>query len=304
MEKYIHGILEEAPQDMEGIVNTPASAHLFQVNSQSPQHLDQETADSFHTLVAKLLFLSKRGRPDIQLPVSFLCTRVKHPDTDDYRKLGRVIKCLRNTESMVLTLERNNMHGIEWWVDASYGCHVDMRSQTGGIMSMGKGSAYVTSTRQKLNTKSSTEAELVAVSDVLPQIIWTRNFLIGQGIEVHNNTLYQDNRSAILLENNGRGSSSKRTRHIDIRYFFIKDRVDKQEVAVEYCNTERMLADFLTKPLQGNLFIQARDLIMNTQHHDKDYDATLTSMPELHRSVLGKLPDNGTVCTKTDEQVM
>jgi Reverse transcriptase (RNA-dependent DNA polymerase)/Zinc knuckle len=303
MEKYIHGVLEEAPNDMEGAANTPASKHLFQINNQSPEYLDQATNELFHTLVAKLLFLSKRGCPDIQLPVSFLCTRVKKPDTDDYRKLGRVIKYLRSTIDMVLTLERDNMHGIDWWVDASYGCHSDMRSQTGGLMSMGKGSAYVTSIRQKLNTKSSTEAELVAVSDVLPQIIWTRNFLIGQGIEVRKNRLYQDNRSAILLENNGRGSSSKRTRHIDIRYFFITDRINKQEVTVEYCSTERMLADFLTKPLQGSLFTQARDLIMNRQHHHQDHDATLTSKSELHRSVLAIVPENGTESAESYELV-
>jgi hypothetical protein len=286
MEKYIHEILEEAPIDMEGMANTPAGNHLFQINNKNPEKLDRATAEIFHTLVAKLLFVSKRGRPDIQLPVSFLTTRVREPDIDDYRKLSRVIRYLRSTLHILLTLERNNLHGIEWWVDASYGCHSDMRSHTGGIMSMGKGATYATSTRQKLNTKSSTEAELVAVNDVLPQIIWTKNFLHHQGLETLDNTLYQDNRSAILLEKNGRGSSSKRTRHIDIRYFFIKDRVDKQEVTIAYCATEKMLADYFTKPLQGRLFTRTRDIIMNRQDNITACDATLTGMPASHRSVL------------------
>jgi hypothetical protein len=288
MEKYIHGILDEAPSDMEGVATTPAGNHLFRINNENPERLDQATKDNFHTMVAKLLFLAKRGRPDIQLPVSFLTTRVKDPDIDDYRKLARVIKYLRNTLHMMLTLERNNLHGIEWWIDASYGCHNDMRSQTGGIMTMGKGATYATSVRQKINTRSSTEAELVAVNDVLPQVIWTRNFLQHQGLEIFNNTLYQDNRSAILLEKNGRGSSSKRTRHIDIRYFFIKDRVDKQEITIEYCATEKMLADFLTKPLQGRLFNQARDTIMNRKETTTTDNATQPSMSVSHRSVLDK----------------
>ena len=93
-------------------------------------------------------------------------------------------------------------------------------------MTMGKGAAYATSIRQKLNTKSSTEGELVAVNDVMGQILWTKNFLSYQGIEVKDNIVYQDNKSAILLETNGRGSSSKRTRHLDVRYFFVKDRID------------------------------------------------------------------------------
>ena len=65
------------------------------------------------------------------------------------------------------------------------------------------------STRQKLMTKSSTEAELVGVSDVLPQLIWTRNFLRAQGYALGASTVYQDNKSAILLEKNGRASSRK-----------------------------------------------------------------------------------------------
>jgi hypothetical protein len=65
-------------------------------------------------------------------------------------------------------------------------------------------------------TKSSTEAKLVGVSDVLPQVIWTRIFLVAQGYDVRDSLVYQDNKSAILLEENGQASSSKRTRHIDI----------------------------------------------------------------------------------------
>jgi hypothetical protein len=75
--------------------------------------------------------------------------------------------------------------------------------------------------------------------------------------------VYQDNQSSILLEKNGRASSSKRIRHINIRYFFVTDRIAAKEIAVEYCPTGDMLADFFTKPLQGALFKKFRDQIMN-----------------------------------------
>jgi hypothetical protein len=198
--------------------------------------------------------------------MAFLCSRVKKPDADDYKKLGRVIKYLRGTPDIVLTLKCDNLHVIKWWVDASFACHPDMRSHTGAIMSLGSGAAYASSTRQKLNTRSSTEAELVAPNDALPQILWTRNFMESQGFKTHDNTLFQDNKSAMLLESNGRGSSSKRTRHIDIRYFFIKDRVDRGEIQIEHCHTNKMIADFFTKPLQGSLFNQCRDIIMNIKN--------------------------------------
>lgn len=87
-------------------------------------------------------------------------------------------------------------------------------------MSLGKGSPFSISTRQKLNTKSSTEAELVGVDDGMPIILWTRQFLIEQGFNLKDNVVYQDNQSAILLERNGRTSSGRRTRRVNIRYFF------------------------------------------------------------------------------------
>ena len=74
--------------------------------------------------------------------------------------------------------------------------------------------------------------------------------------------VYQDNKSSILLETNGRASSSKRTRHIDIRYFFVSDRVQKKEVSIKYCSTLNMIADYFTKPLQGALFRRFRDFIL------------------------------------------
>jgi hypothetical protein len=131
------------------------------------------------------------------------------------------------------------------------------------MMSMGKGSIISMSTKQKLNTKSSTEAELVAVDDAMPRILWTRYFLLSQGYAVEPAILHQDNQSAILLEKNGKASSSKRTRHINIRYYFITDRVKKGKITIEYCPTKEMVGDFFTKPLQGALFYKLRAIILN-----------------------------------------
>jgi hypothetical protein len=127
---------------------------------------------------------------------------------------------------------------------------------------MGTGSIYSLSKKQKLNTESSTEAELVGADDILPQMIWTRNFMMAQGWTVRQNLLYQDNQSAMLLERNGSASRSCRTRHIDIRFFFIKDRIQSGEVEIEYCPTDDMIGDFFTKPLQGQKFYKFRKVIM------------------------------------------
>ena len=164
---------------------------------------------------------------------------------------------------MPLTLQADCMHVMKWWVDASFAVHPDMKSHTGGTLSFGKGSVYSTSTGQRINSTSSTEAETIGMHEVLPQILWTRYFLEAQGYGVKESIIYQDNQSAILLGKNGRASSSKRTRHINIRYFFVADRVASKEVTIEYCPTGEMVADYFTKPLQGTLFRKFRDFIMN-----------------------------------------
>jgi hypothetical protein len=251
---YVQNMLDGLP--------VAASNHLFEVNPEATK-LDTATSDMFHHNTTKLLFLCKRARPDTQTAVSFLCTRVKSPDVDDYQKLRRVMRYLRATRLMPLVLEADGTNIIKWWADASYAVHPNMRSHTGGALSMGGGVIYGTSTTQKLTSKSSTEAELIGASDVMPQVIWTRFFLEAQGYRVRENIVYQDNKSAILLEKHGRASSSKRTRHINIRYFFVKDRINNEEVTVEFCPTEHMLADYFTKPLQGSLFKTFRNRIMN-----------------------------------------
>ena len=263
MPHMIEEIISQLPQNLNnGPASTPAGNHLFQVNA-SGKKLDQGDADLFHRITAQLLYLSKRARPNLQTAVSFLTTRVTSPDLDDFRKLGRCIRYLRRTKHYPLTLEADSLSSIKWWVDASYGVHPDLRSHTGGTMSLGKGSVYSSSIRQKLNTRSSTEAELVGVNDMMGLILWTRNFIEAQEYKVQDNTLYQDNQSAILLEKNGQRSSSKRTRHLEVRYFFVTDNVKRKRLTICHCPTGDMIGDFFTKPLQGSAFRKLLKLVLN-----------------------------------------
>ena len=129
-------------------------------------------------------------------------------------------------------------------------------------MSLGHGIFHHKSSKQKLNTKSSTEAELVGASDYIAWTLWTKRFLEEQGFKLLRNVFYQDNESAIKLEKNGKASSSGKTRHIHIRYFFMKDTIENEMIDVQHCPTEKMIADFYTKPLQGKLFKVMRDMLM------------------------------------------
>jgi hypothetical protein len=273
MGDYVQGILDEAPDDMLGFAVTPAASNLFTVR-ENVDKLDDARSDEYHRLTAKLLYLCKRARPDLQPTVAFLTTRVTQPDNDDWNKLTRAIRYLRDSKDLYLTLEADEGIDVKWWIDASFAVHPDMRSHTGGTLSLGKGSVYSMSRKQRINTKSSTEAELVGVDDGMPLVIWTRNFITAQGYKIRDNVVYQDNQSTMLLAKNGRASSGRRTRHIDIRYFFVTDRIKRGELRIEYCPTGDMVADFFTKPLQGSLFRKLRGIILNIPNRPSGADAS------------------------------
>ena len=102
----------------------------------------------------------------------------------------------------------------------------------------------------------------MGVDDLMPAVLWSRLMLEAQGYGVTENIIYQDNESSILLEVNGKASSGKRTKHINMRYFFITDRAQKGDVSVKWCPTGDMTGDFWTKPEQGAMFKRFRDQIM------------------------------------------
>jgi hypothetical protein len=97
---------------------------------------------------------------------------------------------------------------------------------------------------------------------MLVMILWTKLFLEEQGYTINSNILYQDNRSAILLETNGKKSSGKRTRALNIRYFFLTEQVEKGNVTIVYCPTDDMVGRFHTKLLQSEKFRKFRNAIL------------------------------------------
>ena len=262
MRDYVASMVDNFPHEIKGTEKCAAPDDLFK-EGDSPK-LDAERAEQFHTTVAQGMFLCKRARPDIHPAIAVLCTRVKSPKEDDLRKLLHLLKYLNGTRDDVLTLDATNINILKWWVDVAFAVHPDFKSHTGGVMSFGggRGAVQSVSRKQKLNTRSSTESELVGSDDLSTPILWTKLFLEAQGYPIEKNILYQDNKSTILLLENGKKSSSKRTRALNIRYFFLTDQIEKGNLVVEYCPTDHMIADFMSKPLQGVKFQRFRHLIM------------------------------------------
>ena len=159
--------------------------------------MPQKTAQVFLHIIAQLLYLCRKTYQDIQMAVAFLCMRVRCPDNDVYKKLTHVIQYLRGTQGLKLTIEPSEHPN--WWVDSLYAVHPDMRIHSRIIMTLDKGTIYRSSCKQKLNTKSSMEAELVEIVDAIGQLLWMQNFLAAQAEYVPTTTIYQDNKNTILL---------------------------------------------------------------------------------------------------------
>jgi hypothetical protein len=249
MAAYLKGMLEEL--GVKGSVTTPATAGLFQI-SKVCKALSAKEAKQFHTTVAKLLYLSKRARVDILLAIAFLTTRVKAPATDDQAKLQRVLKYLNGTAEQVMVLQPTADMQIGGYIDASFGCHGDGKSHTGLVVTLGGCTVLCMSSKQKLVTRDSTEAELVGLSDKLMCVVQCHDFVCAQGITCAVPEIYQDNTSTITLVTKGGGQY--RTKYMRVRQAFVHERSAGGEVSVVYTPTGRMLADVLTKPLQGTVF--------------------------------------------------
>ena len=261
MTDYVKEMIKEFPEELPGTSKSAASENLFKVDK--GKQISKLKAEAFHTFVAKALFLCKRARPDINPAVAFLCTRVQVSNSYDWSKLVKMMDFLKKTEDDCLTLAADDSSEMRWSVDAAFAVHPDMKSHTGITMTMGRGSIISASKKQKLNTRSSTEAELVAVDDAMAHIIWSKNFLEAQGIKLKPSTVLQDNESSMKLENNGQKSVGQRSRHINIRYFFITDQVEKGKIKIEYCPTDEIESDYMTKPLTGAKGAKHRNSLMN-----------------------------------------
>ena len=161
------------------------------------EKLPHSKTAQFHNLVAKTLYDTKRSRPYTCTAVVFLTTRVRAPNLDDWAEMVYTMRYPRGTRTLPLILSANGSSILKWWVDALFAVHPNIRGNSGGGLSLGCGFTIVSSTKQNLSIRSSTETELVGANDFMPEICWTRYF-------------------TIIMDKNEKASSSKRTKHIKI----------------------------------------------------------------------------------------
>jgi hypothetical protein len=228
-------------------------------------------------MVAKILYLAKRTRPDLLLAISFLTTRVTRATAEDKEKLDRVIGYLRKTTNLNLILKCDPDKAITviTYVDASYGVHSDGRSHTGMGITLGGGFILAKSVKQNTVTKSSTEAELMGVSNYAGEGINLGSFIHNQLYGGNDSDatipviILQDNMSTIAMLRNGRPTKD-RSRHISIKNFWMSERIQSGQISLEHCPTDEMVSDALTKALQGSKFRRLRNAMLAGTDKDQD----------------------------------
>jgi hypothetical protein len=265
MQGYIDKLLQDWDYLLDGAqVHTPAAHTLFEVRPGTPP-LPEHDREIFHSTTAQILYLATRVRPDLLLVISFLATRVRCADKDDWHKLVRVIKYISETRELSLILKPGELELFTSYIDASYGTHPDGKSHAGLVQTLGNAFIHARSIKQRIVTKSSAEAELVGLSDLAGDSIEMRELFHFLSLETGPAIIKQDNQATMTMVRNGK-STSNRSKHINIRYFWLQDRVNQGEVKLEYCPTQDMVADILTKPLQGELFFRLRAKLLGHEY--------------------------------------
>jgi hypothetical protein len=198
MQDYIEKMINEFPEALKDS-NCPWNENLFKVNEEA-EKLSKDKSELFHKFVAKGLFASKRTRPDILPAITFLCSRVKSLNENDWMKLIQMLEFLITTKQDALTLEANNYGNITWHLDAAFRVHNDYKSPTGAIMTLGKGCFQSISTKQKVNSRSSTEAELISMDDILSKVMWMKLFMQEQGCKIIENIRRNESHLACFWE--------------------------------------------------------------------------------------------------------
>ena len=251
-------------EDKYGTVETqrvPAGENIFRVSSEG--QLSPEKAQDYTSHVMRGQYLAKHVRYDTVFTISVLNKRVKEPTEKDWGDLVRYVGYLKGSRELKLVLRPGErLCQVTGYIDASYGVHPDMKGHGGCVVLVGDAPVYVKASAGKLNTKSSTEEELCAVHDHSSMVIWTRNFMNELGYVQEPAVIKQDNMSCMDLIYEGRAKALS-TKHIDRRYFYIKDLIERKQVIVVYCRTDMMLADIFTKALMRFYFERLCVSLMN-----------------------------------------
>ena len=206
----------------------------------------------YRGMVGSLLYLTA-SRPDIMF-ATCLCARFQScPKESHMIAIKRIFRYLKGTPSLGLWYPKDTGFNLVGYSDADYaGCRVDRKSTSGSCQFLGSRLVSWYSKKQQSVSTSTTEAEYIAAGSCCAQVLWIRNQLRDIGLVLERIPILWDNTSAISIVSNPVNHS--RTKHIDIRYHFIREHAHNGTIELHYVPIDKQLADIFTKPLDEATF--------------------------------------------------
>lgn len=225
----------------------------------SPQILTPVEKSKYREAIGSLMYVALATRPDIAFPVSMLSKFMEKPHTTHWKAVQRVFKYLKGTRNFVLILGGDHID-LYGYSDADWASQMDRHSISGFVFFVGIGAISWSAKKQPIVTLSSTESEYVALTHAAKDLIWLRKLLLELSFLSNGSTiLFSDNQGAIRLTKDS--TFHARTKHIDIRFHFIRETVASGQLTIPYCPTDEMIADIFTKPLGRTKLHKFRSLL-------------------------------------------
>lgn len=248
--KYAKKIVERFGLINAKPVNTPLPAG-YVPNKQIEGQATQEMITYYQQLIGSLLFLAMCTRLDIVYATILMSQFVSNPSQDHIKKALHIIQYVGSTLDYCIKYNGKDKYGLICYADADWASNpIDRKSTTGIVVKLAGAPVYWKSAKQKTIALSSTEAEYMAASDACRQISWLKNLFEELGYNIRSIPLIMDNQAAIYMASNP--AQEQRTKHMDVRYHYIRSCVKDDLVDLYYIKTEDQAADILTKNLLLN----------------------------------------------------
>ena len=257
-QKYIESLAIKYNLENSKTYNTPMETNL---------KLDQATEIDenikYRNLIGELLYISTGTRPDIAFSVNYLSRYQNCYDSTHFKYALRVLKYLYKTKDLKLTYtHKNKIEQLDCMVDSDFaGDHVDRKSTTGFIIRVYGNVIYWKAQKQKIVTKNSTFAEYIALSDAVTEVIFVKD-LLKDTFNVKTDKqikIYEDNSGAVAI---GKfGNFTKNSKHIEVQHHYVNENYEKGVIDIIKIETDKNIADILTKSLCKEKFVKIRKLL-------------------------------------------
>lgn len=255
--EYLRKVLERF--NMHNARSVPTPLPMGYTPSPNSQPVDEQLRTHYQQVIGSLLYLMLGTRPDIAFAVTKMSQFASNPSEEHYQKALYICRYLVGTADYSLIYGTIDS-GLIAFADADWGSDPHTRrSNTGYLVLIGGAAVSWNSRAQKTRALSSTEAEYMSLSDACRQLVWMHSLLSEMRIHIRSIPLCGDNQGAIFIASNA--VQEKRTKHIDIRYHYIREVVESGKVKLYFVQTEENLADMFTKNLSRDKFLYCRSTL-------------------------------------------